>query len=111
MTPQAAYKRLNNLFWMGRLPKVTIVFVDDSTMPAVHGVTLHDGDDLFVEPVIVLNRSSNWGFTLIHEMIHVVEPCLPHGSLFDHLVQYYWNRAKRELPGIYKPRIRRNSDE
>ena len=103
MRPAAAYKRLNKLLWLGRLPAPTIIFVDNATIPRMHGVTLHDGD-MFVKPVIVLNRSTPWGPTLVHEMLHVAEPTLKHGILFDKIVRRYWFTAKKRIKGIQKSR-------
>jgi hypothetical protein len=98
MTPTAAYARLNKLIWMGRLPKAVISFVDDSVIPSCYGVTLFDRD--FARPVIFLNRSTKkWMKTLIHEMIHVAEPSLPHGKTFDALVNSYVRFSKNIKKG------------
>ena len=98
LTPFQAYCRLNDLLWLGRLPRATIIFAENDTIPNVHGVTMHDGYDLFVKPIIVLNRGDAWwGKTLVHEMLHVAEPALPHGPAFDKIVRRYWRIAKKEL--------------
>ncbi len=99
MKPETAYRRLNTLLWMGRLPDATIKFVDDETLPRGYGITLFDAD--FAKPVIFLNDSySRWGRTLIHEMLHVSEPILPHGRVFDAIVNSYWRRAKKAIRGL-----------
>ncbi len=99
MKPETAYRRLNVLLWMGRLPKATIKFVDDKTLPYCYGVTLFDAD--FALPVILLNsRHSRWGKTLIHECLHVAEPLLPHGKVFEAIVNSYWRKAKKSIRGL-----------
>jgi hypothetical protein len=61
---------------------------------------MHDGY-LIAQPVILLNAgSSHWGKTLVHEMIHVSEPELKHGKLFDALVNRYWKIARIEIKGL-----------
>jgi hypothetical protein len=102
MTPTTAYKRLNNLLWRGRLPAATIFLVADTVMPGCFGVTLFDED--FDRPVIILNSSlKRWGKTLVHECLHVAEPELPHGKLFDSLVASYWRFAKKEIKAFRGP--------
>jgi len=95
MTPAAAYKRFNRLLWANRLPKATITFVTDATLPSCYGITLQD--DVCVQPVILLNEKYPWGKTLIHEMIHVAEPLLPHGKTFTNLVEFHWRIARTHL--------------
>jgi hypothetical protein len=111
VTPRAAYHRLNTLLWLGRLPDATIIFVDNATLPNARGITLHDGIDLFMKPVIVLNRTTLWGPTLVHEMLHIAEPQLSHGKIFETLVRRYWRIAKTEIKGLHKPRVIRTSQE
>jgi len=103
MTPQEAYKRLNRLLWDGRLPAATIVIVDHATMPTMHGVTMN-GHKMFMKPIILLNHQTPWGLTLVHEMLHVAEPVLEHGKIFDGIVTRYWRYAKKHIPGIQKRR-------
>lgn len=99
MTPAAAYKRLNKLLWMNRLPKATVQFVDPETIPACSGITLFDRD--FARPIIFLNSADKkWGKTLIHEMCHVGEPSLNHGIAFDILVETYWKLARKAIRGL-----------
>jgi hypothetical protein len=99
MKPLTAYRRINKLVWMGRLPKPVIMFVDNDVIPRCHGVTFDD--DCIARPVILLNASSkHWGKTLIHEMLHVAEPRLPHGKLFDTMVEAYWRSAKQRVKGL-----------
>lgn len=96
MTPAAAYRQLNKLLWLNRLPKATIVLVDDATLPRCYGFTVHN--HLCVRPVILLNAAyPHWGKTLVHEMIHVAEPQLLHGKLFTALVEGYWRLARLNL--------------
>lgn len=99
MTPIAVYRRLNKLIWMNRLPKATITIVEADVIPNCYGITLFDDD--FARPVIFLNAASKrWGKTLVHEMVHVSEPTLNHGTIFDALVECYWQRAKKALGGL-----------
>lgn len=99
MKPTTAYKRLNKLIWMGRLPPAKIVFAGDDTLPHCLGITLFDRD--FAAPVIFLNsKSKRWGQTLVHEMVHVAEPDLNHGKIFDSLVTLYWRRARKQMPEL-----------
>jgi hypothetical protein len=84
---------------MGRLPLATVLFAEKSTIPNCYGITLFDRD--FVRPVIFLNsETTRWGKTLVHECLHVAEPALPHGVIFDMLVESYWRRARKELRGL-----------
>jgi len=100
MTPQTAYNRLNRLIWHGRLPEAKVIFVDDSFIPNCWGVTLHDEGNLFPKPVIIINLlRKNWGETLVHEALHVAEPTLRHGTVFNALVAIYWRRAKKDMHG------------
>jgi hypothetical protein len=93
MGPAAAYRRFNKLLWNNRLPKAVVSFVEDDVLPLCYGITLFDRD--FARPVIYLVASNkNWQKTLIHEMIHVSEPSLPHGKLFTALVEFYWRMAR-----------------
>ena len=87
MNPTVAYHKLNALLWLNRLPKATVVFVDNETLPNFNGITLHDGQCMFMRPVIVLNHTPRWGRILVHEMLHVAEPKLPHGKVFDFLAK------------------------
>jgi hypothetical protein len=99
--PTTAYRRLNNLIWRSRLPKAKIVLVDDETMPNCYGMTLDDQD--FARPVIFMNMSGKrhrWAKTMIHEMLHIAEPELDHGVLFDGLVECYWRIARKKIKGL-----------
>jgi hypothetical protein len=97
-TPASEYKRLNKLLWFGRLPKATVKFIDDEAMPNCYGITLLDRD--FALPVIFINSATkNWLPVLIHECLHVAEPLLPHGKLFDSLVKFYVRQAKNTKKG------------
>ena len=99
MTPTSVYKRLNKLIWLGRLPKAVIKIVPDETIPTCYGVTIHD--DVVVRPVILLNASfKRWGKTLLHECVHVAEPELHHGVIFDALVETYWHIARKKIKGL-----------
>ena len=101
LTPQTAYKRLNRLLWRGQLPYAKILLVPNPTMPYAHGVTMNDGVALFLRPVIVLNSGDRyWGKTLVHECLHVAEPTLAHGAVFDALVRRYYRLAKKEIKGF-----------
>lgn len=101
LTPQTAYKRLNRLLWRGRLPDAKVFSVPNPTMPYTHGVTMDDGIDLFLKPVIVLNSGDRfWGETLIHECLHVAEPHLSHGVVFEKIVRRYFRLAKKEIKGF-----------
>ena len=95
MTPLQEYRRLNKLIWLGRLPDATVILVDNATIPLVSGVTCHNGS-LFVKPVIMLNSKSPWFATLVHEMLHVAEPKLDHGPIFEKLVRKYIRLAKHK---------------
>lgn len=107
MTPAAAYRRLNKLLWLGRLPNATVIFADNDTIPNIHGITMHDGVDLFLKPVIVLNSRSSWKPTLIHEMLHVAEPKLPHGPVFELLVRRYWRIAQKNIKQFHPQKRKR----
>jgi hypothetical protein len=97
--PTTAYRKLNKLLWMGRLPMATIHFADPATIPDCYGITLYDRD--FACPVIFLNSGDKkWGKTLIHEALHVAEPELPHGEIFDALVRLYYLRAIKNIRGF-----------
>jgi hypothetical protein len=99
MTPAAAYRRLNAILWLNRLPKTKIVLVEDATLPRCYGLTIHD--DVCVRPVILLNaKYKNWGKTLVHEMVHIAEPQLRHGPLFTALVEGHWQLARLKLKGL-----------
>ena len=99
MGPKATYNRFNKLVWNGRLPKAVVTFVEDDVMPRCFGLTLFDED--FSRPVIYLAANNkHWQKTLIHEMCHVSEPSLPHGKIFDALVETYWRMARREIRGL-----------
>ena len=97
-TPAAEYRRLNRLLWKGRLPRATVYWIDEETMPRNYGITMWDSD--FVLPVIVLNSSEKrWLRVLIHEIIHIAEPNLPHGKLFESLIKFYVRAAKNTKKG------------
>jgi hypothetical protein len=100
MTPKAAYRRLNKLLWLGRLPDATIVLVENETIPRLHGITLHDA--MFAKPVVVLNKRTPWGLTLVHEMLHIAEPELPHGKIFETIVRRYWRIARKNIGAFQK---------
>jgi hypothetical protein len=96
MNPSAAYRRLNKLLWNNRLPKAVVAFVEDDVIPACYGITLFDRD--FVRPVIYLATSNrHWQKTLLHEMCHVSDPSLPHGKIFNGLVETYWRMVRRTM--------------
>ena len=98
LSPATAYRRLNRLLWEGRLPAAHVTFIDDAVMPANFGITLWDED--FVLPIIFINASrKRWLKVLIHECLHVAEPSLPHGKIFDSIVNSYTRRAKNEKKG------------
>ena len=99
MTPSSAYRHLNNRLWEGRLPKAFVTFLDDDTMPDNYGITVWDED--FRLPLIFINASrKRWLKVLIHECLHVAEPTLSHGRIFDALVEAYWRKVKKELRGL-----------
>lgn len=99
MTPSTAYRNLNRLIWLNRLPKATITLVGAETLPHCYGLTVHD--DVCVRPVILLNTHyKKWGKTLVHEMLHVAEPSLRHGKVFSILVEFYWRIAKTNLKAL-----------
>jgi hypothetical protein len=92
------YASLNRVIWLNRLPNAKIVLLEDSALPKCHGITVHD--DVFVKPIIFLNlKYKRWGKTLVHEMLHVAEPHLVHGRIFDTIVDFYWRVAKHNLKG------------
>jgi hypothetical protein len=96
--PQQTYRRLNKLLWMGRLPRATVYWIDDETLPTNFGMTQWDAD--FALPVIFINSSrKRWLRVLIHEMIHVSEPEMPHGKLFESLIDFYVRAAKNTKKG------------
>lgn len=99
MKPATAYTRLNNLVWAGRLPPATVQFIDNETIPRCYGLTLFDQD--FARPVIFINSNhKHWGRTMVHECLHVAEPLLEHGALFDTLVSRYWKIARKNIRGL-----------
>jgi hypothetical protein len=99
VTPKTAYKRFNKIIWNNRLPPAIVTLVDDAVMPRCFGLTLFDDD--FAQPVIYLAAGNKrWPKTLIHECVHVAEPSLPHGALFNALVETYWRMARREIRGL-----------
>ncbi len=101
MRPLTVYNRLNKLLWLNRLPNATVSFTDDATIPRCYGITLFDND--FAKPVIFINDThKKWGRTLIHEMVHVAEPQLPHGRIFELLVNSYWLYARKNIKGLEK---------
>ena len=97
---QKLYARLNRLIWLDRLPKARIVPLEKtSLMPGCMGYTVHD--EFFIKPVIFINLGYKyWGKTLIHEMLHTAEPELPHGRIFNAMVDFYWRIAKKKLKGL-----------
>jgi hypothetical protein len=99
MTPDAAFRRLNRLLWLNRLPKPVITLVDDSAMPSCFGLTINNDRD-FTAPLVFLNTCQNWGKTLVHECLHIAEPELAHGKLFEALVECYWRKARKEIRGL-----------
>ena len=99
MRPAAAYQRFNKLLWNNRLPKAIVTLVDDAVIPRCFGLTLFDDD--FAQPVIYLAAGNKrWPKTLLHEMLHVAEPSLPHGKVFNTLVESYWRFAKKQIKGL-----------
>jgi hypothetical protein len=99
MRPETAYKKLNALLWQSRLPEAKIDFLEDDVIPTCYGITLFDCD--FAKPVIFLNAGNKlWGRTLVHEMVHVAEPLLPHGKTFNYLVDKYWQIARKNIKGL-----------
>lgn len=103
MTPQHLYGRLNKLLWFGRLPDATVILVDNETMPKLWGIVMNR-DENFALPIVVLNyfRPGGWEKTLIHECLHIAEPELRHGKIFDSIVEAYHRRAKKEIKGYGK---------
>lgn len=100
MTPARAYARLNNLLWNNRLPKAKIVQSDTALTSNCMGLTLTDDDALAIPHIWLNTKYKRWGKTLVHEMLHVAEPELPHGKLFDTLVNTYWRYAKQHIKGL-----------
>jgi hypothetical protein len=102
MTPSMAYRRLNRLLWRGRLPKAKIILVDDSVLPECHGLTVDDeGEPDFRVPLLFLNTTSDHrGKTLLHEMLHIAEPELPHCKSFYAIVDSYWKFARKRIKGL-----------
>jgi len=99
MTPATAYRCLNKLLWRNRLPNAFVSFIDTEAMPSNYGITMWDED--FALPVIFINSGTKrWLRVLIHECLHVAEPTLSHGRIFDALVEAYWRKAKKELRGL-----------
>ena len=99
LLPTTAYKRLNELLWMNRLPPATIIMVDESVLPCCYGLTIQD--EVVALPVILLNSGEKrWGLTLVHECLHVAEPALRHGKVFETLVQRYWKIARENVKGL-----------
>jgi len=99
MSPQQAYGRLNTLLWRGRLPNATVWFISDATMPTNYGITMWDED--FVLPIIFINSSrKRWLKVLIHECLHISEPTLEHGEIFEKVVNRYWRIARKEIRGV-----------
>ena len=98
MTPATAYRCLNKLLWRNRLPNAFVNFIDTEAMPSNYGITMWDED--FALPVIFINsETKRWLRVLIHEMIHVAEPSLPHGKTFETLVAFYLREAKNAKKG------------
>jgi hypothetical protein len=97
-----AYKRVNTLIWHDRLPEPGVLkFVDNETLPTDYGMTVHAVP--FAKPIIVLNkRDKGYDKTLIHEMLHVAEPELNHGALFEILVRRYLRLARKNIRGLKK---------
>jgi hypothetical protein len=104
LSPAIAYRRLNKLLWRNRLPKAKIVHVDDTVMPNNHGFTVDDdGDADFRPPLLFLNTSNKRrGKTLLHEMLHIAEPQLPHCKAFYAIVESYWKFANKHIKGLDK---------
>lgn len=99
MGPQATYRRFNKLIWNARLPKAVVLFVAEDVMPKCYGLTLFDDD--FARPIIYLAAGTKrWQKVLIHEMLHVAEPSLPHGKIFNTVVESYWRQARKEIRGL-----------
>ena len=75
-----------------------VTFIDDTAMPTSFGITLWDED--FRLPVIFINAArKRWLKVLIHEMLHVADPSLPHGKTFEALVTFYLRAAKNTKKG------------
>ena len=101
LTPSRMYRILNRRIWLNRLPAAKIVFVKNSHIPRLAAITLHDGEGLFAKPVICVNlkqkKNKHWALALIHEMVHVAEPELQHGRIFNALVRQYWFMTQKHL--------------
>lgn len=75
-------------------------------MPTDHGLTVDDdGDPDFRVPLLFLNtvRQSGKGCTgktLVHEMLHIAEPQLPHCKSFHSIVDAYWRIARKKIKGL-----------
>ena len=88
MRPKPAYKQLNKIIWKNNLPAAVLIVIGDRWIPRCNGLTLFDND--FELPVIFINAShKRWGKTMVHEMLHVAEPLLEHGEVFETLVNRY----------------------
>lgn len=99
MTLTAAYRCLNKLIWRGRLPHAVVLRAEEDILPRCYGITLFDDD--FVRPVIFISHNQpRPAKTLVHEMLHVAEPTLPHGKIFDNLVERYWSYARKNIKGL-----------
>lgn len=93
MSPQQAYDYLNQHLWAGRLPEAKVDLVENELMPKCWGLTIAVPG--LARPVILLNiNNRKWEVTLVHEMLHIAEPMLPEGKLFESLVRFYWEKAK-----------------
>lgn len=80
------------------MPRASVYWIDDETMPTNFGLTMWDED--FSLPVIFLNASTKrWHSVLIHEMCHVSNPTMPHNKLFYSLVKFYVRAAKNAKKG------------
>lgn len=104
MTPSVAYRKLNRLLWRNRLPKAKIIHVDDTVMPRNCGLTAdEEGDADFRVPLVFLNvNNPHRGKTLLHEMLHIAEPQLPHCKSFYAIVDSYWKFARKNIKGLGK---------
>lgn len=100
LTPSQAYVRLNRLLWINHLPKAIIVRSDTALTSECMGLTLADDDALAIPHIWLNAKYKRWGKTLIHEMLHIAEPELPHGKTFNTLVEYYWRFAKQHIKGL-----------
>jgi hypothetical protein len=99
MRPETAYKQLNKIIWKNNLPSAVVIVIDDPWIPRCNGVTLFDND--FMLPVIFINAGhKRWGKTMVHEMLHVAEPLLEHGAVFETMVNRYWKIAQKKIKGL-----------